>query len=256
MKHKTKPVDKSDIRERVEEKFRARGSLRFHLLLVFGALLVLLFNAFNYWVLWGAPQGFTVASSHYHNSVTALCLLSASAALHVIHYYFRHGRGRERHEAETDLRIRHQLRHAAADEAEDLEELIRLRMETKLKNSRLVFWHLALFLGAMSLLVFVHLQNVRGRFIVDLEFWRGPLTFASIWGIGLAAHLLRYVFAYGFSAERRAAKIEAQVARELRRIEEGREGGVSRIEDERADAALIDELDEAGSRSILGAEEG
>ena len=46
MKQKFKPVAKLEIRERVEARFRARGSLRFHLLLVVGcALLILLYNA-------------------------------------------------------------------------------------------------------------------------------------------------------------------------------------------------------------------
>ena len=244
MKRKFKPVAKLDIRERVEARFRARESLQFHLLLVFCALLLLLYNAYDFWVLSYQLQGFSAALGGYRDSITALCLLSTTAALHAIHFYFRHGRGRERHDAETDARIAEQLRHAAAEDAEEQEELVRLQMADKLKNRRLVLWHLALFLGVMSLLLFVHPLNVSGSFGPDAYNWRGTLTFAAVWGIGLGAHVLRYYFAYGFSREKREAQIEAQVARELRRdrrvqsaatashVDEG--GGISLADIERA----------------------
>ena len=162
MKAKHKPVAKAEFRERVEQRFRARGSLRFHLLLVLGALLFMLYSAFDFWVLWGEMQGFFAAFDNYQNSVTALCLLSTTAALHFIHYHFWHGRGRERHEAETDRRIDEQLRGAAAEDADDQEALVRLQQADKLKNRRLILWHLALYLGVMSLIVFVHPLNARG----------------------------------------------------------------------------------------------
>lgn len=154
MKAKFKPVAKAEIRERVEKRFRARGSLRFHLLLVLGALLFLLYSAFDFWVLWGEFGGFSTAFERYRDSVNALCLLSTTAALHVIYYYFRHGRGRERHEAETLRLVKAQLRGAAAEDLEEQEELLRLQMVDKLKNRRLLFWHLALYLGVMTSIVF------------------------------------------------------------------------------------------------------
>ncbi len=49
MKAKSKPVAKSDIRERVEKKFRARGALVLHLLLVLGGGLLLLYNLPELW---------------------------------------------------------------------------------------------------------------------------------------------------------------------------------------------------------------
>ncbi len=217
MKHKFKPAAKHDIRARVEARFRARGSLRFHLLLVFGAMLVLFYNAFDYWVMWGESRGIFNTLYSYRDSITALCLLSTTAALHLIHYYFRHGRGRERHEAETDRRIDEQLRGAAAEDTDEQEALVRLQMADKLKNVRLVCWHLALYLGVMSLLVFVHPLNVRAWFRPDLLVWQGPLTLAGIWSIGLGAHLLRYFFAHGGSWEKRQAKLDQLVERELRR---------------------------------------
>ncbi|MCY3831885.1 MAG: hypothetical protein OXG85_02640 [Chloroflexi bacterium] len=235
MKLKFKPLAKADIRERVERKFRARGSLRFHLLLVFGALLILLYNAFDSWVMWGELQGFSTAFYRYRDSVTALCLLSTTAALQVIHFYFRHGRGRERHEEETDRRIEAQRRGAAAEDAEEQEELVRTQMADKLKNSRLVLWHLALFLGLMSLLVFVHPMNTRAFYRPDPDIWRGPLILASIWGIGLGAHILRYFFAHGGRWEKRQAKLDQLVERELRRDRQRR----STVAKSRVDAGVI-----------------
>ncbi|MCY3918013.1 MAG: hypothetical protein OXG49_18570 [Chloroflexi bacterium] len=217
MKAKFKPVGKAEIRERVEHKFRARGSLHFHLLLVLGALLFLLYSAFDFWVLWGELQGFSTAFDRYRDSVNALCVLSTTAALHVIHYYFRHGRGRERHEAETDRRIDEQLRYTSGDDLEEQEMLVRTQMADKLKNRRLVFWHLALYLGVMTSFVLLHPLNARALFRPDPDIWHGPLTLAGIWGIGLGAHLLRYVFAHGGRWEKRQAKLDQLVERELRR---------------------------------------
>ena len=222
MKQKFKPVARQDIREGVEARFRARGSLRFHLLLVGGALLILLFNALDFWVLWGELQGFSTAFDRYRSSVTAVCLLSMTAALHVIHYYFRHGRGRERHDAETERRIEEQLRGAAAEDADEQEALIRMQQADKLKNRRLMLWHLAIYLGILSLLVFVHPMNARGFSRYDPNIWHGPLTLAGIWSIGLGAHLLRYFFAHGGRWEKRQAKLDQLVERELRRDRRGR----------------------------------
>ena len=128
MKQKFKPVAKLEIRERVEIRFRARGSLRFHLLLVVGALLFLVYSAFDFWVLWGELQGFSGAFDRYRDSVNVLCILSTTAALHAIYYYFRHGRGRERHEVETDRRIEEQLSGAAAEDLpKNRKRLVRLQ---------------------------------------------------------------------------------------------------------------------------------
>ena len=245
MKRKYKPVARQDIRERVEARVRARGSLRFHLLLVIGALLILLYSALNYWVFWREYLAvLDTMLDRYRDSVTAICLLSTSAALHLIHYYFRHGRGRERHDMETERRIDEQLRGAAAEDADEQEELVRLQQADKLKNRRLIMWHLAFYVGIMCWMVFVHPINAGGFFRYDPEIWQGPLILASIWGIGLGAHLLRYLFASGSLGERREAKIDQLVERELRRdrssrraaaddsrVDEG--GGISLAELER-----------------------
>lgn len=248
MKHKFKPVARHDIRQAVEARFRARGSLRFHLLLVGGALLFLLYSAYDFWVLWGGARSFSDALNSYRDSVTAFILLSTAAALHLIHYYFRHGRGRERHEADTDRHIEQQLQRAAADELEEQEELVRLQMADKLKNRRLVFWHLALYLGVMCLLLFVHPMNVGAIFRPSAASWQGPLIFAGVWGIGLAAHLLRYASAYGFIESRREATIDQLVEREMRRERRDKPRVAEALVDEGGGISLA-EIESAGRRA-------
>ena len=210
MKHKFKPLAKSAIRERVERKFRARGALVFHLLLAVFAAVVVLYNLPAYWY-------YAFRDISFRDSLLAFALLSATGALHYIRYTFRHGRGRDKHEAEIEMRIADQLRHAAADEFEEQEELIRLQMRDKVKNRRLVWQHLVIFAGIMSMAAIETYSNMRPSLLVRLlEYWRPFLTVAGIWGTGLAAHFLRYYFTYGFSAGARQAKIDAAVARELR----------------------------------------
>jgi hypothetical protein len=240
MKRKFKPVAKLEIRERVEARFRARGSLRFHLLLVVGALLVLLYNAFNFWFLWDDFQSFGFVFNSYRDSITALCLLSTSATLHLIHYQFRHGRVRDRHDAETDWRIDERLRGAAADEADEQEALVRLQQADKLKNFRLTLWHLALYVGIMCWMVLVHPMNAGGFFRYEPEIWQAPLTLAGIWGIGLGAHLLRYASAYGTFGEKREGKIDQMVERELRRNRRERQAGTDARVGEGGGVSLAD----------------
>ena len=242
MKQKVKPVEKSDIRERVEKKFRAKGAVAFHLLVMLGAGVLLLYNLTFLWVSRFGHDGF-------QNSVLLFFLLGTTGALHVIRFHFKHGRGRERHESETEARIERQLSLAAPDEAEEQDELIRLQMTDKLKNRRLVFQHIALYVGLVSLAMILHWGNARPLYISYWVYWRGLVEIVGLWGIGLAAHLLRYYFAYGFSAERREAKIDAQVARELRRVEGRRQRSASRIEDKRADHLAIEDIEEAQARA-------
>lgn len=217
MKAKFKPVAKAEIRERVESKFRARGAVRFHLLLMLCAGILLLYNLPT---LWPPTSGWDLDALLVYTALYGF--LGTSGALHYIRYYFRHGRGRERHEAETLRLVKAQLRGAAAEDLEEQEELLRLQMVDKLKNRRLLFWHLALYLGVMTSIVFLHPLNTGALFRPDPDFWRGPLILASIWGTGLGAHVLRYFFAYGGRWAKREAKIDQLVERELRRDRRGR----------------------------------
>ena len=210
VKHKFKPIAKSDIREKVELKFRARGAVAFHLLLVLTGGLLLLYSLPYLW-------DTRVGSTGFQDSILAFALLGTAGALHYIRYYYRHGKGRDIHQAETDARIAQQLQHATPEEAEEQEELARLQMSDKLKNRRLLWQHLAVFVGLASLIMLLRLPHMRSGDISDWANWQAQVTIVGIWGIGLAAHVLRYYLAYNYSAVRREAKIEAQLARELRR---------------------------------------
>lgn len=210
IKQKFKPAARADIRARVELKFRARGAAAFHVLLVLVGVALLLYNLSYLW----ATRFF---NSAYQESVLAFVFLAMTGALHFIRYHYRHGIGRDKHARETEARIKRQLERTAPEDADEQEVLIRLQQEDKLKNRRLVWQHLTLFVGVISLLFLLPLANrTLGEFL-DWSNLQSYATFASVWGIGLAAHILRYVFAYRVSSGRREAQIEQQLARELRR---------------------------------------
>ena len=233
MNHKFKPAAKSDIRERAERKFRARGSLNFHLLLVpVGA--VLLIYSLPY--LWTTRLYF----GGLQYAILLYWVLCTTGALHFIRYHFRHGRGRDRHEAETKARIARQMRGADPDEAEELEELVRLQMDDKLKNKRFAWRHLSLFLGIMSVSMILNLQSIPEFMIWRLSVWQAHVSLAAIWGIGVGAHFLRYYLAYGASAAKRMAQIDAEVARELQRESRRQSDHSARFTEDDRKARLVD----------------
>ena len=209
-KHKFKPAAKSDIREKVELKFRARGAVAFHLLLVLVGAVLLLYNLSYLWAT-------RFSSTAYQDSILAFVVLAATGALHFIRYHFRHGRGRDNHETETESLIARQLQRTAPEDAAEQEVLIRLQQEDKLKNRRLVWQHLALFVSIVSLMFLLPLSDMTLSELLQWSNMQSLATYTGVWSIGLAAHILRYVFAYRVSSGRREAKIEQQLVRELRR---------------------------------------
>ena len=250
MKRKFKPVAKADIRERVESKMRARGAVRFHQLLMVCAGILLLYNLPALW-----PPNST-GDTDTLLVYTALCgILCTSGALHYIRYSFRHGRGREWHETETEARIKRRLRHADAEDAEEQEELVRLRVNDQLKNRRLAWQHIALYIG-ITLMFFVgHAVNMPDVALFEWGTWSGVFLLFSIWGIGLAAQVLRYYFAYAYSTDRFEASIEAQVSRELRRIETLPVVSASPLDNSSADQVTIQHIEEARKHEELRAKE-
>ncbi|MCY3780880.1 MAG: 2TM domain-containing protein [Chloroflexi bacterium] len=250
MKQKAKPIARAEIRERMEKKFRARGAVAFHLLVVLGAGILLLYTMPELWMM-------RLSNTGFQDSILLYGILGTSGALHFIRYYFRHGRGRARHEQETEARIARQLRQAVAEEAEEQEELVRLQMTDKLKNRRLVLQHLVIFIGIASLFVVEHMGNMQPDQILEWAIWRDIATLFGIWGIGLAAHWLRYTFTYGLSAERREARINEQVDRELererRRIAaiDASASGLAHIQkaSETADALTLEDLEAVQERA-------
>ena len=210
MKYKTKPIQRADIREAVERKFRARGGILFHaLLFVLGSGLFLAFLPAAWERLFDFRYG-----SDFTELVLLYGILSTSFALHFFRYHFRHGAGFRRHQAETDARLSRQLLRSAPEEREDQEELIRMQQSAKLKHRRLLFQHLTLFIGISSMMFLVRMSEVV-RWDFAWDEMNPFLSLIGIWGIGWLAHALRYFFAYGYSAEKRQARIDAEVAREM-----------------------------------------
>ncbi len=247
IKQKFKPAARSDIRERVELKFRARGAVAFHLLLVLIGSGLLLYNFSHLW----ASRLF---NGEFLSSTLAFVVLAASGAFHYIRYHFRHGRGRDRHEVETEALIARQLQKTAPEDASEQEVLVRLQQDDKLKNRRLVWQHLTLFAGVISLVFLLPLSDMSVREIMDWATWQTPATFTGVWGIGLAAHVLRYVFAYRVSTRRREAKIEEQLVRELRhqkrqRLAAARIPGGELVAEDSGDEMTIEDLLRAQSPS-------
>ena len=197
MTYKAKPIQRAEIREAVESKFRARGNILFHgMLFVLGSGLFLAYLPSA----WESQFTFRYANE-FINAVMLYGILSTSFALNFFRYYFKHGAGYRRHEAETDARLNRQLQRSTPEEWEDQEDLIRLQQNEKLKQRSLLFQHLALFIGVCSGMIFVQLSNVLRWDWFDWHAMTSSFSITGIWGIGWLAHALRYFFAYGHSAE-------------------------------------------------------
>ena len=210
MKYKAKPIERAELRERVEKKFRARGAVLFH------GLVFLLGTALFLWYLptfW--ETRFARWDLGFRDAILLHGLLTVSFALHFIYYHFKHGSGYERHEAETAARINRELRRSGLDEAEEREALIEVEQNEKLKNRRLLWQHASLFLGLNTIVILTHwTQVIRNNWNDEFTFL-GVFYVVGAWGIAMAAHALRYYFAYGSTSENRQAKIDAEVAREM-----------------------------------------
>ena len=212
MKYKTKPIQRAEIREAVERKFRARGGILFHaLLFVLGSGLFLAFLP----AAWESQFTILPYANEFIDAVMIYSTLSMSFFLHFFQYTHKYGAGFRRQEAETAARLNRQLLRTAPEEWEDQEELIRLRQNDKLKNRRLLYQHLTLFIGFCSMMILVQLSNVLRISRIDWDAMDSVYLTTGIWGIGWLTHALRYFFAFGYSAETRQAKIDAEVAREM-----------------------------------------
>ena len=242
MKAKFKPVGKAEIRERVEKRFRARGAVAFH------GLFVLLASAHIFTLSPGPLPGRSYYAFYPPDLAWIYCLFVVIPfALHAIRYYYRHGAGLRRHEAETEERIGDALRASAPEDAEETEALIRLQQRNKLKSRRLLWQHLAIFLG------FCGVYILRRHFAIQFYSW-GALNYIApyahvigVWSIGLGAHLLRFFFAHGGRWERRQAKLDQLVERELSRDRQ-RRSTASKGRADRGGAVNLPEIESAGAQ--------
>ena len=211
MKYKTKPIQRAEIREAVERKFRARGGILFHgLLFVLGSGLFLAFLPAAWERLFDFRYG-----AELQDLVVLYGTLSTSFAFHFFRYHFKHGAGYRRHQAQTAARLNRQLLRSAPEEWEDQEELIRMQQKDKLKNRRLLFQHLTLFIGISSMMILVRVSHIARWEPIGWDAMNPFFSFIGVWGIGWLTHALRYFFAYGYSAEKRQTRIDAEVAREM-----------------------------------------
>lgn len=212
MKHKFKPAGKAEIRERVEKRFRARGALVFH------GLFVLLATAHVFTLSPGPLPGRNYYGYYFPDLAWIYCLFIAIPfALHAIRYTYRHGPGLQSIEAETDARIDEALRTAAPEDVEETEALIRLQQGNKLKSRRFLWQHLAVFLGFCGVYILRQHFAIQSFNYGALDYMAPYVNIIGIWSIGLGAHLLRYFFAHGGHWEKRQAKLDQLVERELRR---------------------------------------
>ena len=235
MKAKFKPVGKAEIRERVEKRFRARGALAFH------GFFVLLASAHVFTL----SPGFWPPRSSYPYYFPDLawiyCLFIAIPfALHAIRYNFRHGPGLQSLEAETDARIDEALQAAAPDDAEETEALIRLQQRNKLKSRRFLQQHLAVFLGFCGVYILRRHFAIQSFNFGALDYMATYVNVIGIWSIGLGAHLLRYFFAHGGRWEKRQAKLDQLVERELRHERRKRTGAETSRADKNGEISPAD----------------
>lgn len=219
MKVKSKPIARAEIRERVEKKLRARGAVHFHGVALLLGTVVFLWNLPMYWA-----NRFVNWDSGFEVAIVLYGILIVSLALHFIYYHFKHGAGYERHEAETASRINRELRRADMEEAEEREALIALEQNGKLKNRRLLWQHASLFLGLSATMIAVRwIEAVRYEWYDEYALL-GVMYLVGAWAMALIAHALRYYFSYSGYSERRQARIDAEVAREMAKLGARRSG--------------------------------
>ena len=251
MKVKSKPIARTEIRERVEKKLRARGAVIFHAVAGLFGTAVFLWNLPGYWDI-----RFSDWNMHFRDAILMLGVLLVTFALHIIYYHFKHGAGFEKHEGETESRINRELRRAGPEEAEEREALIELEQNDKLRNRRLLWQHASLFLGLSAIVILAHWTQVM-RFSWNDEYaYLGLAYFIGAWAIALTAHTLRYYFAYGATNQKRQARIDAEVAREMAKLglrrgdaQPGRRLASETDADDVINARLTDDIKGGQSRS-------
>ena len=176
MKYKTKPIERADIRERVEKKLRARGAVIFHgLIFLLGTALFLLFLP----TAW--ENRFVRYDSAFSDRLMLYSILTVSFALHFIRYHFKHGAGYERHEGETAARINRELRRSGLEDAEEREAIIEIEGDGKLKNRRLLWQHFSLFLGINTTVILLRWSDMIRFDWLSYDFLIETFYFVGAW---------------------------------------------------------------------------
>ena len=116
-----------------------------------------------------------------------------------------------------------------------LEIEIRRRVEAKYDERNALLIHLISYAG-VNILVWLIWLFAAGGFP-----W--PLFVTFFWGIGMAGHLLDYYNKHGGGAQKREERIQEEVLRQMRRLEE-RERSIYAEEDaEDADVYALDDVE-------------
>ncbi len=217
------------IRERVEKKFRARRALIIHL------------------VIFGMVIGIIGLSIILQDRVYALRDLADFAsfwaifpAFQAVRYHYKHGRGADNREQETEREI---TRHLARSDLDGEEEWqLRKRIEKKYAARRSIVYLSAFFAVLNSAWVF-YMLLVPG-------YWNDGISnmpTLGFWAVILGLLCLRYYYRHGRGAEKREAEIEGEITRQLRRTEMRERARLERLHDDDLEFAL-DEVDMAKVR--------
>ena len=122
-----------------------------------------------------------------------------------------------------------------------LESEIRRRVEAKYDERNALLIHFASYAGVNILLWLIWLIQTGG--------FPWPLFVTFFWGIGMAGHMLDYYHKHGGGAQKREEQIQAEVMRQLERLEEREDlPGYEEEEVERAEVYTLDNYKGRGLR--------
>lgn len=127
-----------------------------------------------------------------------------------------------------------------------LEVEIRRRVEAKYEERNALLIHLTSYAGVNILVWAIWLFSAGG--------FPWPLFVTFFWGIGMAGHLLDYYHKHGGGAQKREARIQEEVERQLRRLEQ-RERSIYAEADE-DEGATVYGLDDVELRHVRLSDDG
>lgn len=128
-----------------------------------------------------------------------------------------------------------------------LEVEIRRKVEAKYEERNALLIHLTSYAG-VNILVWVIWLFASGGFP-----W--PLFVTFFWGIGMAGHLLDYYHKHGGGAQKREARIQEEVERQLQLLEARRAFDYDSEDDEGEDATVYG-LDDVELRHVRLSDDG
>lgn len=116
-----------------------------------------------------------------------------------------------------------------------LEVEIRRRVEAKYEERNALVVHLTSYAVINVMLWGIWLSSAGG--------FPWPLFVSLFWGLGLAGHTLEYYNKHGGGAQKREARIQEEVERQLRRLEERERGIYAEAGEEDADVYALDDVE-------------